>query len=245
MRTSTRHFIDDIKDADDLGQAKNLLARVLDGTGFGTFNYVLAAGTSSGIDDARPINCNNMRADWIERYSQDRLDLNDYSFAYCQNSSTPLMWSDAQELADAGFIDTKLMHALHCGADFGISKCVLVPLPTLGGFVSGGTLVAAPETSWSETKRMFRAQEADLVHIVSAFHAHVDHAEIAIDELRLTRREIDVLRWLADGLRYDAISDRIGNRRSTVEKQVLSARRKLSSRTTEQAVARAAWLGIV
>jgi DNA-binding CsgD family transcriptional regulator len=54
---------------------------------------------------------------------------------------------------------------------------------------------------------------------------------------KLTVRERECLIWLASGLRYDRIAERLGISLATVELHVANARRKLGARTREQAVA--------
>jgi DNA-binding CsgD family transcriptional regulator len=54
----------------------------------------------------------------------------------------------------------------------------------------------------------------------------------------LTERESDCMRFLADGLRQDAIADVMGIARVTVEMHLRSARQKLRARTLTEAVAK-------
>lgn len=53
----------------------------------------------------------------------------------------------------------------------------------------------------------------------------------------MSPREIEVLQWVASGLRTAQISHRMGLRDVTVSKHLQSLRRKLGARTTEQALA--------
>jgi PAS domain S-box-containing protein len=65
------------------------------------------------------------------------------------------------------------------------------------------------------------------------------HAGAAVDLSVLTRREIEVLRLLAEGLSTDAIGTRLGVSRLTARNHIQHAVRKLGLRTRAQAVAAA------
>ena len=54
---------------------------------------------------------------------------------------------------------------------------------------------------------------------------------------RIQVREKDVLRYLAAGLRNDAIASKLGIAEITVRMHITSARRKLGAATREQAIA--------
>ena len=54
---------------------------------------------------------------------------------------------------------------------------------------------------------------------------------------KLSPRERECLRWLAAGLRYDRIAERLGISLVTVELHVANAKRKLCAKTREQALA--------
>jgi DNA-binding CsgD family transcriptional regulator len=58
-------------------------------------------------------------------------------------------------------------------------------------------------------------------------------------------RERECMTWLAIGLRYDRIAERLGIARPTVELHLLNARRKLGAKTREQALAKAVALGLL
>lgn len=55
----------------------------------------------------------------------------------------------------------------------------------------------------------------------------------------LTKREVEVLTWLADGNRNDAIAHKMGLTEVTVRKHLLSARQKLGAATREEALVKA------
>ncbi len=60
---------------------------------------------------------------------------------------------------------------------------------------------------------------------------------IANDPVKLSAREMEVLKWLSEGLRNDRIADRLKISNATVNFHVTSAKKKLGAKTREQAVA--------
>lgn len=86
--------------------------------------------------------------------------------------------------------------------------------------------------------------------LVLAAH-YVDQRMVALDrhedarDIGLTQRETECLQWLAIGLRNDRIAEREGISVATVRFHLNNARRKLSSATREQAMARAVSLGLI
>lgn len=63
--------------------------------------------------------------------------------------------------------------------------------------------------------------------------------------IRLSRREIECLEWVARGLQDDRIAARLNISRSTVRLHISTARRKLKARTREQALVRAVLLKLI
>lgn len=89
---------------------------------------------------------------------------------------------------------------------------------------------------------------AGRVHLVCSRVQHslmlVGYGPSPTEEV-LTPREIEVLRWIADGLTGPQIAERTGLSRSTVNTHVEHAREKLGARTRTEAVARAVRQGLL
>ncbi len=75
----------------------------------------------------------------------------------------------------------------------------------------------------------------------------MDTTQRADDELakRLTARELEVLRLVAEGCDNETIADRLGVDRVTVRTHVTAVLTKLDAHSRLQAVARAVRLGVV
>ena len=61
--------------------------------------------------------------------------------------------------------------------------------------------------------------------------------KMAPDRIRLSSREVEVIKWLSLGLRNDRIAERLGISVATVNFHITSAKKKLGASTREQAVA--------
>jgi DNA-binding CsgD family transcriptional regulator len=66
-----------------------------------------------------------------------------------------------------------------------------------------------------------------------------------LNDITLTSREIECLHWLASGLHNDRIADRVGITEPTVTFHLKNARQKLGAQTREQALVKAALLGLI
>jgi DNA-binding CsgD family transcriptional regulator len=61
--------------------------------------------------------------------------------------------------------------------------------------------------------------------------------ELSNDLLKLSSKEIETIKLLADGKRMPEIANDLGISRRTVEQRILAIREKLGAKTPEQAVA--------
>lgn len=68
---------------------------------------------------------------------------------------------------------------------------------------------------------------------------------VFMKKVALTTRESEVLEWQARGLLLKEIAHQTGRSYHTVEQQATSARKRLSARTTTEAVARAIALDLI
>ena len=91
---------------------------------------------------------------------------------------------------------------------------------------------------------------ADLVRALESARAGVVYLDPALHRPgaageKLTTRELDVLRLLADGLPHEQIGSRLGITAETVRSHVRKASARLGASTRTQAVATALRLGLI
>lgn len=177
---------------------------------------------------------------WKEHYQRYNLHEQDPAMLHAQRSQAPIPWS---RLVDDPLYDNLFSAA----ADFGIPKTG-VTIPVRGPYGDKGLL--------SGTRKMrSEAWDAHLFRILPSMQveAALLHDSVmqqgvvmrAISPPSLSLREIEILQWSAAGKTQSDIADILSISSRTVEVHIRSARNKLGSMTTAQAVARAVGMGII
>ena len=178
------------------------------------------------------------RPQWQARYQEAEYIKTDPTVAHCKRSQLPIVWSD-QIFADA----EALWHeARSCGLRVGWAQSSL-DATGVGGMLtlarSGGTL----------TPSELEANELRLRWLVNI--AHLSIVRIIGPKLgpqaenRLTQREIEVLKWTADGKTSQDVSTILAISVDTVNFHVKNAVAKLNACNKTAAVVRAAEMGIL
>jgi DNA-binding CsgD family transcriptional regulator len=126
----------------------------------------------------------------------------------------------------------------------GFGGSIAIPLRSSGSALGGFSLLtgmAAPEfLAWHRARGRWATLAA---HVID--QRILALAAFPVPSPRLSPRERECMTWLAIGLRYDRIAERLGIARPTVELHLLNARRKLGAKTREQALAKAVALGLL
>lgn len=182
---------------------------------------------------------------WMTRYVEEGYCFNDHALNHCLTNIEPLRFGIEFDLRRNDLDQRYLRVAREC-AETGFRSAMTIPLRSCGGSSVGavtfgastdaGSLEAAIAPHWSTIQ-------------LAGLYAHAKIQQLRTRDLAsatgLTRREKEVLLWLALGQRPEQISDRLGIARVTVDFHIRSARRKLSAATREQAVANAILLGLI
>jgi DNA-binding CsgD family transcriptional regulator len=131
-------------------------------------------------------------------------------------------------------------------ADFSMRSLVSIPVHGRTT-INQGMLAFSSGLCGKEFRKMYSERGAAM-HLAGL--AAVDHInrlwrKKTAKSVGITCRERECLLWLGRGLRNDQIADRLGIRRVTVEFHLANARRKLNSKTREQALVKAIQLNII
>ncbi len=185
-----------------------------------------------------------MSDDWMTHYHGQNLAARDPHVHRVQaRRLSPYLWNPTAlgRLDDAGERETA-----HEGGEAGLRSGLFVPMTSpLDPFSPVACLAFGGALDEREFNKIIVERGLDLLHIAHVFHnATIRSVWMERAGARpLTDREKDCLRYLADGLRQDAIADALGLARVTVEMHLRSARRKLGARTLAEAVARSMLYG--
>lgn len=215
-------------------------AGALGRVGIDQINYGFFDPAAASEAEAEVLFLSTMRSDWLTYYYDRQMHHHDpHVVLVRQGNLMPYRWGDR---AVASIEATPVKQAALQIEEAGIAAALCVPLASpfspakpIAGMTLGSAL---PE---SELRRMIGEKSPHLVTLSHLFHdlslgaLHREH----LGASPLSPRERECLSLIADGLKQDAISDRLDIAMSTVELHLRNARQKMKARTLAQAVARA------
>jgi LuxR family quorum-sensing system transcriptional regulator CciR len=231
--------------ADGLDARWNLLTGQFARLGADQINYGVWDSSAPVDPGDTPVRfLSTMRADWIDYYGERRLDRYDAHVGLVRNGNLqPYRWKE--ESLDR-LTDPREHEVLALAREAGLNIQVQVTMPDpLGGRLPAGGMAVGSSLRERDYFGSIEGCEAQVIAVACLFH------QLSIGDVRrrlhnaapLSRRERDVLAFLADGLRIDAIAARLQVAQATVELHLRNARRKLGAATSPEAVARALLFG--
>ncbi|AXT25703.1 LuxR family transcriptional regulator [Ruegeria sp. AD91A] len=191
-----------------------------------------AAGTVAGFvtyDDA-----------WNEHYTNQGLIMIDPTIHMARRSIAPVDWSRLERSPD-------FQRVFRDAHDFGLPNQG-VTIPVRGPYGDIGLLSATRNCSKEEWRKLYTHVISDLQSMAVHIHDNVvssDELTSALYHPTLSRRETEILQWVAAGKSQQDIGDILSISHRTVEVHLRSSREKLSALTTPQAVGRAIAIGLI
>ena len=178
--------------------------------------------------------------DWKAHYVSEGLQKFDPTLSSAARSVAPVDWRRLDRDSDFGRV-------FHDANDFGLpSQGVTVPIRGMFGEI--GLLCACATMSSNEWTKLRREITGDLLSNAVHLHDTVMKSDPLLQALRqpnLSGREIEILQWVAAGKSQQDVGDILSISPRTVEVHLRSAREKLCTISTPQAVGRAVSLGLI
>lgn len=210
------------------------------------FNHYSFLRKSSDIDVAAHVTRHNYRGDWARRFDgllSSDAELTDPVLLHVIAEQPPTAWnSHGQVTVTRPDIHRRARRILGGVAEFGIRGGITIPLPAGNGRWCYMGVTTADTADQREL----------LPHLSSVFaFAHFLQGTLRrlgpapLPQLRLTRRETEVLRWAAIGKSSWETSQILRIAESTVNFHIRSVIRRLNVRGRRAAVARALSLGLI
>lgn len=182
----------------------------------------------------------NYPAAWVEYYHSKGLHRLDPTLHTARRSIAPVDWS--------AFERDKRFHAVFDAApSFGVAERGIT-VPVRGPFGDFGLLSVTRRCGDGEWGSLKRKVIGDLQIAAVHMHDNVMQSDLLLSALRrpnLSKREIEILQWTAEGKSQQDIGDILTISHRTVEVHLRSGREKLGALTTSQAIGRAIGLGLV
>ena len=204
--------------------------------GFQHFVYALRVPTH--FADARLIMVDGYPPDWVKHYFEQHHFDADPVMAYCAQHVVPMCWSDLS-LEPGSQAERMMLEA----AGFGLRDGVTMPLHSPQGEL--GILSFAVDAAPKEARLVCQNALLQIQMIVGYLHEAVRRVSGLVDNSGpvLTSREIECLRWAADGKTSGEIAQLLGLSESTANFHMNNAMRKLDVVNRQQAVAKATLQG--
>lgn len=202
------------------------------------FDYAAYAGTNP-IDGSVHVYVNYPDA-WKSHYRDLGFHRLDPTLLMASRSIAPVDWRRVQDHAN-------FRSVFYDAHDFGIGK-LGITIPTRGPYGDVGMLSVTRDCNVDEWERLMRRAIGELHSAAVHLHDAAMHSDALAHILRrpmLSRREIEILQWVAAGKSQQDVADILGIVQRTVEVHLASGRDKLGAVNTPQAVARAVALGLI
>jgi len=224
----------------DVSERWSRVTAMLADIGMDQINYGLFDPSVADRLEAPVSFLSTMRPDWLEFYSDRRLDLDDpHVILVRQGNLRPYHWDASGR---AGITEDRVRAFDQLAVEAGLTSQLQVILPDEGSAVTPvGGMALGSSLPEKEYARIIAGHAGSLITIAHLFHGQsIGQRRRDIAGVKpLSVRERDCLSLVASGLRIDRIADRLGLARATVEMHLKRTRTKLRAATLPEAVAKA------
>lgn len=228
-------FIDAVEHENDSAALVDLFTEFTRNLGFSA--YILTGLPAIGSNVEPLIIAANWPTSWIDRYREKEFFLTDPVARWSRSKQRAFRWREAMA-ANPGYETTEIAQE---AAGFGFVDGIAIPLKT--------------ERLWKVVASLASSQPlslttSEIAHIETAtayfYQRHEDLvARLAAKRPALTKRELEVLRWCADGKSAWEIGQIMSISETTAISHRKSATNKLDCTTTVQAVVKAIESGLL
>lgn len=224
--------IDRLKGLTTADEVLNEIRRSVDH--FGIENFCIS-GVPLPHEDATPyVMISGWPETWLQRYLERGYIHTDPIIRQVLKSDLPFSWDEAPYDA-SNPLEARVMNE---APDFGLAEGFAIPIHSARGFQAIVTLGAH--------KLALNQEQRRALHLI-AIYAHDAARELHLrrsgpvkhKEVKLSRREVECLKWTSDGKTSWEISVILGLSEKTVTEYLTSAARKLNSSNRTHAVAQA------
>jgi DNA-binding CsgD family transcriptional regulator len=225
------HRLLDCASTDELRSETNRHVQEL---GFDNWIYTTGSATPWG-----PYQLNEYPPDWLAHYSRQGYFDIDPVVNHCRLRTTPCLWASGPFARRAGYMTEFFREA----ADYGLRSGIGIPIHGPGG--QWGMVSVATDSAIEPRASLQNLAE---LHLLATFMHEAGHRFITAstqEQVHLTARELDSLRWAAEGKTSWEIGQLLSIGERTVIFHLNNAARKLGVIGRRQAVARAISLQLI
>ena len=234
MRRIFQTLVDRLVEGKDLEDLRRSMAETATALNLSCFAYLALPRSPN----AAPLLISNYPSAWTSHYLQKRYERLDPVIAHVLRYTEPFHWGLGGGLTERSNLERELFEE---AATFGIRCGFTIPIHDSNGAIAAVTFAADQRHSAFVQSLDKNAHMLQL--IAMSFHAHARRkgmSDEVISGVTLTRREIECLKWAAEGKSAWETGCIMGISRHTVAFHLDNAKAKLGVRSTIQAVARMA-----
>ena len=192
--------------------------------------------------------------DWVAHYQGNQLARIDPVIAACNATRRPLSWDVRTYVPEASSSEAgtpeasaEVRQMLRDAIDAGIDRGISVPIYGVSGEYGMVTFVAdrgAPPQALDDTGLL---RDCTLVanHFHMTLRQRIGSDPAQIETLKLTARELEVMKWAAAGKTREEIADILKVTPHTVKFHLYNTHAKLDVFSTPHAIAKLVYLGLL
>eukprot|EP00747_Dinoflagellata_sp_TGD_P179981 gnl/TRDRNA2_/TRDRNA2_31682_c0_seq1.p1 gnl/TRDRNA2_/TRDRNA2_31682_c0~~gnl/TRDRNA2_/TRDRNA2_31682_c0_seq1.p1 ORF type:complete len:236 (+),score=29.69 gnl/TRDRNA2_/TRDRNA2_31682_c0_seq1:229-936(+) len=227
MKDDIYALLEQVEDATNEEETVSIFNAYLPGLGIDYFMIAELAGTVQ--DDQLQVGTYN--PEWVERFFDKEYDLDDPIVISLASGGHDVPWAQLKRQLTRG---TKGWKILHEAAEFGLGDGWAFPIFGHNGYLSGVSFAGSKVDDDPATRSALRLLGVYTHSKLLSFRNKNERPPV-----RLTKRERDVLAWVAEGKNDAQIGEVLSVSESTVHMHVENAKRKLGAQKRVQAVVEA------
>lgn len=221
---------------------RDLIFRMGRDLGYGQTRLAILPDPNAPIEAEHAFQQTNYSPDWLDKYTAEKMHRIDPTFAHCLSKSIPQVWSP--EIFSSP--KQKEMYEEACG--HGIRSGVTLPIHG-----ARGELGIVCFVSEAKPTRHFQLEAARHIPELSCLRDYIFEGALqfigqlsnAKENIRVTGRELECLKWSAMGKSSWEIGCLLNCSEATVNFHFSNIRRKFNTNSRHQAVVRAINMGLI
>lgn len=184
---------------------------------------------------------------WPETYIANRYVLVDPTVRHLGRATGAFRWKDALKALKGDPQRRRMEQMLKEAAKFGLADGYMFPIHGRQGLLGNLTLGGKPIDLTAVEMSLFEQVAKLMFFELSRFQARAagEPPPISTEEVKLTRRELEVLHFLADGLTSQEIGKTLNLSNHTVDWYMNGIQEKLDARNRQHVVALAFRQGLI
>lgn len=185
-------------------------------------------------------------ADYVKRYFRGKFFARTPVYHWTERHVGACTWAWVRTAAAEGRLTPDELASVHENQKIGVTAGITISFPATSARSKGALgLIADPHLTDHDVEAIWARHGTEIDGVAQVLHLKLIQFPIASRTRPLTRRQREVLQWVADGKTSQDVAMILAISAAMVEKHLRLAREVLSVDTTTQAVAKATLLNLI